>query len=305
MSEKTLQRLIGALAVVVVLWLAATFVSRARVGSTEAGADVAAFFEGVDADGVSEARILRPTDTIRLTRNGDAWRANGFQADSGSVARFFEALRDAETGDLVATNPANHERMGVSADSARTLELDVGDSTRSMLFGHDGPRPNTVYARQIGSDEVYLVESGLPSHLRRQLDDWRNRKMLAIDTARVARVEVQRDGEGYTLTRGDTLWTLADGSTASASQVAALMRELGGGLVASRFAPDGDSLAALPQGGSTVAYSAEGDVLAEVTIGSGERDRWGRVAGDSVRYVLPDFRVNSIAPTLESLRPPE
>jgi hypothetical protein len=87
--------------------------------------------------------------------------------------------------------------------------------------------------------------------------------------------------------------------------VSSLLGELSGGLVASRFVPDGDSLAALPQGGSTVALSAEGDVLAEVRVGSGTGDRWGMVAGDSVRYRLPSFRVNAIVPTLESMRPPE
>jgi len=47
-------------------------------------------------------------------------------------------------GDLVATNPANHERMGVSADSARTVELDVAGATRALMFGDEGPRPSPI-----------------------------------------------------------------------------------------------------------------------------------------------------------------
>jgi len=81
--------LAGALAVVAVLWIAATLVTRAGDGSIEGGADLAAFFEGVDAASVDEARILRPADSIRLMRQGDAWQVNGFRADSGAVARFF------------------------------------------------------------------------------------------------------------------------------------------------------------------------------------------------------------------------
>jgi hypothetical protein len=78
--------------------------------------------------------------------------------------------------------------------------------------------------------------------------------------------------------------------------------------VASRFVPDSDSLSTRAPGGSTVAYSATGDVLAEVTVGAGlgaegSGDRWGMVAGDSVRYRLPGFRVNLIVPTRESLQP--
>ncbi len=303
MSEKALKRLVGALAVVVVLWIVATLVSRAGDGSIGGGGDLAAFFEGVDAGSVTSVGILGPQDTVRLSLDGATWRVNGFRADSGSVARLFQALQDAEMDGLIATNPSNHERMGVSADSARTLELGVAGSTRSLLFGDEGPRPSTIYAREPGSDEVYLVEGALWNHLRRQLDDWRNRRMLAIDTSRVARIAVLRDQDAFTLVRADSVWTFADGSAAWASQVRSLLGELGGGLVASRFVPDGDSLAALPQGGATVAFSAEGDVLAEVTVGSGTGDRWGMVVGDSVRYRLPGFRVNAITPTLESVRP--
>jgi hypothetical protein len=288
-----------------VLWVVATLVSRAGDGSIAGTGDLADFFEGVDAASATSVRILRPGDTISLSLDGGIWHVNGFRADSGSVARLFQTLQEARMGGLVATNPANHERMGVSADSATTLEVAVGGSTRTLLFGDEGPRPGSIYARAVSSDEVHLVQAALWNHLRRQLDDWRNRRMLAIDTTRVARIAVERDDDAYALVRADTLWTFADGSPTRASQVRSLLNELAGGLVASRFVPDGDSLATLPPGGSTSAYSAEGDVLAEVTVGSGTGDRWGMVAGDSVRYRLPSFRVNAIVPSLESMRPPE
>jgi hypothetical protein len=308
MSETRLKQLVGALAVVVVLWLVASVVSRAGDGAIGAGQDVAAFFDGLDAASVNSVRIERPGDTIELVAEGGAWRVNGLRSDSGSVVRFFETLTGAAVGDLAATNPANHERMGVSADSARTLELIVGESTRTLLFGKEGPRVATIYARLPDQDDVYVVEGGLWAHLTRQLDDWRNRRMLAIDTSRVARIAVNRDGDAFTLIRADTAWTFEDGSAARPSQVRSVLGELGGGLVASRFVPDSDTLSTRPAGGSTVAYSATGEVLAEVTVGrglgeEGAGDRWGMVGGDSVRYRLPGFRVNLIVPTLESVRP--
>ena len=303
MSDRALKLLVGVLAVTVVLWIAATLLSRAGDGSMGGSADLAAFFDGVDAGSVAEARILRPSDTIRLSRRGDTWTVNGFRADSGSVARFFQTLQEAEAGGLVATNPSNHARMGVSEDSASTLELEVGGSTRALLFGDEGPRPSTLYARQAGASEVYLVEGALGNHLQRQLDDWRNRRMLAIDTSRVTRIAVQRDDDAYTLIRGDSTWTFADGATAGTAQVRSILNELAGGLVASRFVADEDSLAALPPGASTVAFSEEGDVLAEVTVGSGTGERWAMVAGDSVRYRLPSFRVDLIVPGRESVQP--
>jgi hypothetical protein len=158
MSERLLLRLIGVLVVVVLLWGGATLLARMGGDSVDVDEEVAAYFEGVDAASVSSIRILRPADTIELVPDGDRWRVNGFRGDSGSVARFFQSLDEAEVSGLAATNPANHERMGVSSDSARTLELVVSGSPRSLLFGDDGPRVGTVYARRPGADEVYLIE---------------------------------------------------------------------------------------------------------------------------------------------------
>jgi hypothetical protein len=193
--------------------------------------------------------------------------------------------------------------MGLAADSAAAIELEQGGTTRRILVGMDGPRAGTFYARMPDEDVVYLVDSGLRSYVFRQLDDWRNRRMLAIDTARVRRLTVERDGQSATLVRTDSVWTFADGSPANARPVQSILNELQGGLVAARFVSETDSIGMLPAGGTTVAYTDTGEQLASVTVGSGSGDRWATAAGDSVRYRLPPFRVDLIVPRVETLRP--
>jgi len=303
MSQKTLTRLLAALGIVVVLWAGATLLSR-RGGSSAPTGEIAAFFEGVDSSTVTGVTIANNGDTTELEPQGDTWEVNGFQADSGTVARFFQAIRDTKVGSLAASNPANHARMGVSADSAGSLALEVGGSERTLLLGKAGPRASTVYARLPDEDDVYLLDSSLRSSLTRGLDDWRNRRMLAIDTSKVSRIEVQRGDDDFTLVRGDSAWTFEDGAATDSVKVQGILGQLGGGLVASRFVPDDDPLAALPPGGSTTAYSATGDVLAKVTIGGGDGDRWAMAQGDSVRYRLASFRIDLITPTEESVESP-
>jgi hypothetical protein len=302
MSESTLKKLVGALAIVALLWVVATLLTRGG-GSLDVPSDLAATFDGVSDSTTDAVRFIGPDGTVELTRDGEAWHVNGFQADSGNVARFFTSVAEATVGDLLATNPANHERMGVAGDSARTLEIDVDGEIRSLLVGGEGPRFSTAYVRLPEQDEVYLLEGGLRPHLTRRLDDWRNRKMLAIDTSQVVRLEVERDGDSFTLVRGDSAWTFADGSPTVARQVTNVLEQLAGSLVASGFVPDGDSIAALPQDGEAVAYSDAGNVLARVTFGSGTGDRWAMTAGDSIRYRIASFRANLIAPTRELTTP--
>jgi len=304
MSERALKQLVGALAVVVVLWLAASLISRGG-GSIDDTTDIASAFDGVDETTLTAARFIHPSDTVELRRETEGWKVNGFRADSGSVSRFFQAIEESEAGDLVATNPANHERMGVAGDSVRTIEIDVGGETRSLIVGNSGPRAATAYARRPGDDAVYLLEGGLRGHLTRDLEGWRNRRMMAIDTSQVARIVVERDGDAFTLVRGDSTWTLEGNGEAAEQPVRSILQELGGQMVAVGFVAEDDSIGAQPVGGTTVAYSESGDVLAEVTVGSGTGERWAMAAGDSVRYRIASFRANLIVPTREAVTPEE
>lgn len=304
MSERTLKRLIGVLGGAAVLWLIVFMVSN-RGGESEAEitGPIAAFFEGATDSTLTAVRLSHPGATVELRRVDGSWLANGFRSDSGAIARFFQTLGETEVGALAASNPSNHARMGVAADTAAMLELEMGGSPRGLLLGVDGPRAATVYARLPDEDAVYLLESGIRSYVYRGLDDWRNRRMLAIDTSQVRRITVERDADSFALVRSDSVWTFEDGGAADARQIQSLLNELGGGLVASRFIEPGDSIGALPQGGATVAYSASGEQLAAVVVGTGSGDRWATAAGDSVRYRLPSFRVDAIVPTLASIRP--
>jgi hypothetical protein len=129
--------------------------------------------------------------------------------------------------------------------------------------------------------------------------------MTRVDTSLVQRVSVERDGERFTVVRGDSAWAFQDGAAVEEQPVRGILDQLGGALVAAGFVADGDSLAALPAAGSTTAYTESGDVLAEVTIGGGSGERWAMAAGDSVRYRIASFRADLIVPTLESVTPEE
>jgi hypothetical protein len=303
-SDRTLKRLLAALGAVAAVWLVVFLVSRGNGSEpAEITGPIATFFEGADSASLSAVRFLRSFDTLELRKVGETWEAGGFKSDSGAVSRFFQTLGDTEIEGIAATNPANHARMGLDADTAAAMELEQAGATRRILIGLDGPRAGTLYARLPDEDVVYLLDSGIRSYVFRQLDDWRNRRMLAIDTARVRRLTVERDGQSATLVRADSVWTFADGSPANARPIQNILGELAGGLVASRFVAATDSIGMLPPGGSTVAYSESGEQLAAVTVGSGTGDRWGMAAGDSVRYRLPPFRVDLIVPRVETLRP--
>lgn len=301
MSERGLKRLVGALVIVVALWAVTSLLSGGG-GSIAASGAIAGFFDEITPTSVDVVRLDGSDGPIELLREDSAWTANGFEADAAVIGRMFAALYDVEIGDLVATNPANHDRMGVSQDSAVTFEVQVSGETRTILVGKTGPRFATAYGRLPDEDEVYLIEGDLRVHVTRRLDDWRNKQIVAIDTSRAVRLEVERDGDAYTLVRGDSAWTFEDGAEAVAFQVRNILAELSS-LIAAGFVMEGDSLYASPPGGVISAYSADGVTLATVTIGEGEGERWVRASGNDVVYRLSTFRVGRLAPTREAMEP--
>jgi hypothetical protein len=292
MSDRTLKALVGALVVAVAAWLVTNLLSGGG-GAIGASGAVVEVFDGVTPESVESIRLAGASGQVALSRVESGWSADGFDADSATVQRFLSSLATVEVGDLVATNPANHERMGVSADSAITLEMDAAGRSRSVLVGKQGPRFETAYVRVPEEDEVYLLEGDLRVHVRRPLDDWRDKNVVRVDTSLVARIEVERNGEAYTVVRG---------SEAEQGRVRNILAELRA-VLAAGFLTEGDSLYALPQGASNIAYSGDGSVLAEVTLGAGDGERWARTPGDSVVYRISSFRAGRLVPTLDEVRP--
>jgi len=297
MSERMLKQLVGALFLTVALWAIVSFLSSGG-GSIAASGEIADFFEELGEASIDGVRIAGPDGEVELARAGGDWTANGFPADSGAISRLLGVLGELAVGDLVATNPANHDRMGVSVDSAVSVDFDVGGDSRSILVGRQGRRYATSYVRLPGEDEVYLLEGDLRIQVLRRLDDWRDRKMASIDSAAVSRIEIERDGDAYTMVRGDSAWTFEGGGVVNPFAVVGVLSELSS-LMASGFLADSDSIAVLEQGGTTVAYSDTGEVLAEITIGSGSGDRWARTVTADYLYRVSSFRVGRVAPTRE------
>jgi hypothetical protein len=304
MSEKMLKivlGVVGALAVVYIATAALGSGGGAPADGSAAGRELAKILASIDEAGVEAVRFLTPEDTVELRREGSGWSAGGYPADSALVASFWAAVEDAAVGDLVATNPANHERLGVAGENPRAIEfvLSGGKSTR-LLVGHGGPTYPSAYVRLPDRNEVHLLRANLRTALDRSLDGWRDRTIVRVDTAAVRRIEVERDGERYTLARDTAGWTL-DGGAANAVAVQGILGELAN-LQAVGFAPD-SARPAEPNRRVTVLGEA-GDTLATVSIGEGDGVYLlATTPGKTTVFELAAWRVDRLVPTRAEVEP--
>jgi hypothetical protein len=301
MSERALKMLAWVLAGLVLIWLLVSFFPRGDRGPGEASGALAGFFDGATPEAVSTVRVSSPGEAIpvELTRLEGSWKVNGFQADSSIVAGFWSVVGSSEVGELVASNPGNHRRMGVAADSTWTLELDVSGTIRSLIVGNPGTRYNTVFVRHPDEDGVHLLRGGLRAHVTRSLDDWRNKRLAHMDTSSVWRLEVEGPETSFVVERSDSLWALDDGVRADSASVRTLLGELTR-LDAVGFYQADDSIPEL--GARLTALSEAGDTLLLLEIGAGEGERWARIAGDSITYRLASYRASRLLPDPDRVR---
>ena len=301
MSKNALQRLVIALAGLLALYGIIRLVG-GRGPERPAGAlELAAELEGIDERTLEAATFSGDDREVEVSRVAGEWTVNGHEADSAAVARMFTALSEVEVGALVAANPDNHERLGVTGDDAWMLEFRlVGGESRVVALGRVGSAFQTAYVRLPGSDEVYNVVGDLRGSFTRTLTDWRDKLIARVDAASVETIVVERDGEVVTLERDDAGWTVAEsGAVPDSASVANILDEVDE-LRAIGFTEEG---AEYPTEDirRMVAMGASGDTLLALELAPVDAEYWTRAAGNEILYRLAAFRATRIVPELDRL----
>jgi hypothetical protein len=234
------------------------------------------------------------------------WTVNGFPADASSIGDLFTALADATTGELAAQNPSSHARMEVDESNGTRLTVSRGEETLvNVLIGRQGRAYRTVYVRADGADEVYLVESQVGALAGRAVNDWRDKQILAVDTASVARIEVERGRDRYALVRGDSAWSFADGVATDSAAVQRLLGEFssldaqGSGFPTSEQA---DSLDFGTPDRRVSLLDAQGATLAALVFDSTTGNFWARELEGETVYQLYQWKANNLTPADSTLR---
>jgi hypothetical protein len=300
MSEQALKRILGALGILVVMWLVSTLLSGRGGGGPSPYGGIASLLGGLDETIVRAVRIVGPTQTVSLQRSGDAWAVNGYVADSAAVTRLWHALEEAEVGGVVANNPRNHQRLGLSADSAQTVDFTLADGGMvSVLVGSVGPIFPSGYVRLPDQDAVVVVSGDFRSTLNQSVADWRDKTILRLDTAAVVRVVLETDEGTYVAERSDSTWSI-DGGPANASTMRSVLDELAN-FVALGFVEDREVFQENAR--RVIALGAERDTLGAVVITGEAGTRHARTPGNDVVFEVASFRADRITPDIEDLRP--
>ncbi|MFN0181207.1 MAG: DUF4340 domain-containing protein [Gemmatimonadales bacterium] len=298
MSGESLKRLAITLVALLVVWVGLTLFRNAGKDSQGRFA-----MPKVDQSAVDRIAIQRGTDTVQLAKVGTGWTVNGLAAGSPLVTQLFEAMADtASRSELIAESATSHQRLGIDSATAKRLVFRQGDKVvAELLIGSRGSSYESVYLRLPGSDEVYQVKGRLLELAERPVDDWRDKRVVAVEPDSIVGVEVVRPKESFTLAKAGTSWTV-DGAAADSGAVASLLnqfRTLDAGGFATRAQEDSADFA---RPDLTIRIKGPADrVLAAISIDSAAAGFWTRREGNPTTFRVDSWVISQLAPAKASL----
>ena len=225
------------------LLFAATVALAAATSWDGDGASSAAFqgrLVDVDTSAVQAIRIERSGGpTVRLRRADTTWvvapidTGATYPAAPRAVNQLFATLPSLQVRAVATRQPDNHPRYGVDSTGTQVTLLGRGGETLGALIvgrtrmrrpqsqgraqnpmqrmrRRRGGTPIT-YVRSPDRPDVYSVEQSLRSIARRGVDEWRDRRLWAVDRTTIQQVDFTFPGDSsFTMRRA------APGDTASA-----------------------------------------------------------------------------------------
>lgn len=274
---------------------------------------------GFDAKKAAAVTIRRPEkDTLTFTKTDGAWAVAAgdasYAADGAAVEELLEKIAGMKSATVVSKNPKNFDAFEVSDDKAVDAAVtDAGGAGMArLLFGKNGPDIFSTYVRPHGDDTVYLVPGIMKNTVDRELNDWRDKKLFALDPRTVKLYTVGGDRNvQFRKTNMKTWQAVCNGRVTDHADAAAKSAISDfASLAAADFSTDGPDTTGLDKPVRTITALLENGSKRSLFLG-GDKNAFQQYAktsrGDQV-YVIEKARLDSLSPTCEdvkkSLAPP-
>jgi hypothetical protein len=202
------------LAVLLLLWGGSAVFSRGS--DTVTGTLALPALQAADVDSIMLGR--GPEALVIAKQSATGWTVNGARAAPASVNDLFQALTDKVHPELIAQDASSFARLQVDSATGRPLRLSGGGKpVLELIVGVRANEFQSVYVRRSGDAHVYLWRGALASVVRRGADDWRDKRIAALEPDSIGALDVQRGTERYTVRRVGKTWVVNGAATDSAA----------------------------------------------------------------------------------------
>lgn len=161
---------------------------------------------------------------VALVRQDDRWnieRPAAFAADAATMRSFLSTLRSLRAADFASDQPADLGSYGLDSPRLKiSLFLGKDNAQKDLLIGKEAENKQ-VYVQGSGQPTVYLVSDWAVRDLDKNVNDFRDKTLLAFETDKISSVDVKRkDGGHFKLVRDDKQWRLEGAGDGKLAQTA-------------------------------------------------------------------------------------
>ena len=177
---------------------------------------------------VDQVLIQSAEGEARLIKTDDEWRIGIHKAFELRLAGLWSVAELLRQSQLVAEEPAHHERLGVDPQNAVRVSFYKGESpVEELLIGHWSPQAGLAYVRRPVDDAVFSMPVNLPGVFESNPNAWRNPVVVDLQPEQINTVTLMYPDSRIALELEEAGWAVVtpDGRDAGdAAKVQALLQ---------------------------------------------------------------------------------
>ena len=212
------------LAVLAILIIATVLVFQ-RPGETSSSGRLAVSLTQFDSAAIDRIEITSSSGDVTLIREGGRWMLQfpiRYPADESAVRAAVGKAGRMDLKSLVSSNPDNQHIFQVDPAGTLVRLFDRGAERAVFRVGKVGRSFRDTYVRREGSNDVYLADGILTHIFVRKPDDWRDKRIFAVEQDEIRNVRFQYGDTTFILSFQDSVW-LVDESPANSATVTSFL----------------------------------------------------------------------------------
>jgi hypothetical protein len=213
--------LLALLAILVI----ATILVFQRPGETSSSGRLDVSLAQFDSAAIDRIEITSSTGSVTLAREGGRWMLQfpiRYPADESAVREAVGKAGRMELKNLVSSNPDKQHIFQVDSTGTLVRFFDRGAERAVFRVGKVGRSFRDTYVRGEGSNNVYLADGIITPIFDRKPDDWRDKRVFAVDQDDIRNVRFRYGDTTFTLSLQDSVW-LVDESPANSATVTSFL----------------------------------------------------------------------------------
>lgn len=149
-------------------------------------------------------------------------------ADQSTVTGALSSLSSLNSERLVEDKASDLKRYGLDQPAIEVDVTEKDNKTQKLLMGDDTPAGGAVYAMLAGDPRVFTISSYNKTNVDKSLNDWRDKRLLTVNSDKISRVELIRKNQTIEFGRNKDEWQILRPKPlrADSFQVSELVRKL-------------------------------------------------------------------------------